>query len=246
MADRLGGGVEREAEGRRSGGGSRTLLDQRGISLKATATRMRWQRRKRDETRRTIRETAMRLFAQHGYAAVTVRRIADEAGVSTITLFRYFPAKEDLIFGFDLDGEPFAALRRVVSSANAATSAAELARHVASGTFGAISQAQADGLMAWLRVVRSDATLTAGLYARIPQWTDAVVRMVAGDDRRGDGRVGRDAQGDDVNFALRMTVTLVVAGAVEVLLEWERRCATPGDADLGTLLSVASDACALL
>jgi AcrR family transcriptional regulator len=36
------------------------------------------------------------LFAQHGYAAVTMREIAKGLGVSTGTLYHYFPSKESI------------------------------------------------------------------------------------------------------------------------------------------------------
>ncbi|TVQ10109.1 MAG: TetR/AcrR family transcriptional regulator [Leptolyngbya sp. DLM2.Bin27] len=36
------------------------------------------------------------LFADHGYASLTTRQIAKDLGVSTGTLYYYFPSKEDL------------------------------------------------------------------------------------------------------------------------------------------------------
>lgn len=36
------------------------------------------------------------LFAQHGYGAITMRQIAEGLGVSTGTLYHYFPSKESL------------------------------------------------------------------------------------------------------------------------------------------------------
>jgi AcrR family transcriptional regulator len=54
--------------------------------------------RKKRETRETIAETAMALFGEHGYDAVTVADVARAAGVSEKTVFNYFPAKEDLVF----------------------------------------------------------------------------------------------------------------------------------------------------
>ncbi len=36
------------------------------------------------------------MFAQHGYGAVSMRRLAKELGVSTGTLYHYFPGKEEL------------------------------------------------------------------------------------------------------------------------------------------------------
>ncbi len=45
-------------------------------------------------------QIAWKLFAQHGFREVTVDEIAETAGVSARTLFRYFPTKEDFLLGF--------------------------------------------------------------------------------------------------------------------------------------------------
>ncbi|MEJ8674124.1 TetR/AcrR family transcriptional regulator [Chromobacterium amazonense] len=49
--------------------------------------------------REAILRTALSLFATHGYHSVGVDRIKDEAGVSKMTLYKYFPTKEVLIEG---------------------------------------------------------------------------------------------------------------------------------------------------
>ncbi|WP_067135558.1 TetR/AcrR family transcriptional regulator [Microtetraspora malaysiensis] len=52
--------------------------------------------RKKQETRQQISDTASWLFMQRGFDTVTVAEIAEAAGVSTKTVFNYFPRKEDL------------------------------------------------------------------------------------------------------------------------------------------------------
>lgn len=54
--------------------------------------------RKKQQTRQIIRDTALRLFAERGFEAVTVTEIAREANVSQATVFNYFPTKEDLFY----------------------------------------------------------------------------------------------------------------------------------------------------
>lgn len=54
--------------------------------------------RKKADTRAAIARVASRLFAEQGYVETSVARIADEAGVSLPTLFRYFPTKADILF----------------------------------------------------------------------------------------------------------------------------------------------------
>jgi AcrR family transcriptional regulator len=59
--------------------------------------------RKKARTRATIREEALRLFREQGYAETTVDQIAAAAEVSPSTFFRYFPTKEDVALADDLD-----------------------------------------------------------------------------------------------------------------------------------------------
>ncbi|MCB1381742.1 MAG: TetR family transcriptional regulator [Notoacmeibacter sp.] len=51
-----------------------------------------------EKTEAAIREAAARLIARHGFDAVTMRQLAAEVGVQAAALYRYFPAKEDLLF----------------------------------------------------------------------------------------------------------------------------------------------------
>jgi len=67
--------------------------------------------RKKAKTRAAIREHAMRLFEQQGYAATTVDQIAEAADVSPSTFFRYFPTKEDVVLADDYDPIVVTALR---------------------------------------------------------------------------------------------------------------------------------------
>jgi AcrR family transcriptional regulator len=50
-----------------------------------------------------IRASALRLFREQGYDATTVEQIAAAAGVSHMTFFRYFPAKEDVALSDSYD-----------------------------------------------------------------------------------------------------------------------------------------------
>ncbi len=62
-----------------------------------------WRQRKKTATRDRIRASALRLFREQGYDATTVEQIAAAAGVSHMTFFRYFPAKEDVVLSDSYD-----------------------------------------------------------------------------------------------------------------------------------------------
>lgn len=48
-------------------------------------------------TEQRILEAALRIFASEGYTGATTRRIAEEANVAEVTLFRKFQSKENLL-----------------------------------------------------------------------------------------------------------------------------------------------------
>lgn len=241
--------------------GRKSPDDRRGVSVKAAVARTRWQQRKKIATRRTILETALRLFDDEGYASVTTQRIAAEAGMSQITLFRYFPTKEDLVIGFPADGELPGMLQRAVGERGDGESPIDVVRRMIPHVLGAVEQDQLDGLAARLRIVRSDAGLTAALYARIPRWVDAVVGMW--DGARGDGTgadaddgaamgagsdgtvmgttIRHDSDDHGSDFRVRMEVFIIVGCTIETLFEWSRRCDATGSADIDELTAVVSE-----
>ncbi|MGW2328780.1 TetR/AcrR family transcriptional regulator [Streptomyces sp. NPDC001700] len=67
--------------------------------------------RKKIQTRQAIRRAAYRLFAEQGYEATPVDRIAEAADVSPSTVFRYFPTKEDIVLTDEYDEAIATALR---------------------------------------------------------------------------------------------------------------------------------------
>ncbi|MBI2564075.1 MAG: TetR/AcrR family transcriptional regulator [candidate division NC10 bacterium] len=49
------------------------------------------------ERRQAILDAAMKVFAQRGYAAATIRAIAREANIAQGTIYLYFPSKRDIL-----------------------------------------------------------------------------------------------------------------------------------------------------
>ncbi|MEV7284601.1 TetR family transcriptional regulator [Streptomyces sp. NPDC093252] len=85
--------------------------------------------RKKRRMYETVSETAIRLFLERGFDAVSVAEVAAAAEISKPTLFRYFPAKEDLVLYRIADHEGEAA--RVVGEGP--TPIAALRRHFLAG-----------------------------------------------------------------------------------------------------------------
>jgi AcrR family transcriptional regulator len=85
--------------------------------------------RKKRQMYQDVSDIAVQLFLERGFDAVSVAEVAAAAGISKPTLFRYFPAKEDLVLHRIADHETEAA--RVV--AGAADPVDALRRHFLAG-----------------------------------------------------------------------------------------------------------------
>jgi AcrR family transcriptional regulator len=112
-------------------------------------------------TRARISEAATRLFLEHGFDTVTVAEVAREAGVSSVTVFKHFPRKEDLLLDRSVDAVELlrAAVRDrapgvdVLASLRDATLGLVDTRHALSGV--------ADGSIPFFRTVAASPALVA-------------------------------------------------------------------------------------
>lgn len=84
------------------------------------------------ETAERIREAATRLFARHGYAAVSMREIASEVGVGAAAIYNHFATKQDLLA--DLMSRHFACLMAGWTADPGAASTADPAAALAAFT----------------------------------------------------------------------------------------------------------------
>lgn len=61
--------------------------------------------RKKQEARKRISDAATALFTERGFDDVTIAEIAEAAGYSKVTVFNYFPRKEDMFLDLQPEAE---------------------------------------------------------------------------------------------------------------------------------------------
>ncbi|WP_371661542.1 TetR family transcriptional regulator [Streptomyces sp. NBC_00280] len=146
--------------------------------------------RKKQQTYQNVSDIAIRLFLAKGFDAVSVAEIAAAAGISKPTLFRYFPAKEDLVLHRFADHEDEAA--RVVRAAGASTGAGAdadvspvdaLRRHFLDGLSREDPVTGLNGspeVLAFHRLLYGTSSLVARAY-EYQQRSEAVLAVALGD-----------------------------------------------------------------
>src|SRR3954470_9308752 len=108
--------------------------------------------------RTEIAETAFALFLARGFERTTVDEIAEAAGLSRRSFFRYFPSKEDAVFGllYDLGEELAAAV-----AARPATEPPWTALRAACAVMLTPMLSRSDEALALLRLINDTPTLRA-------------------------------------------------------------------------------------
>jgi AcrR family transcriptional regulator len=130
--------------------------------------------RKKQQTRQVIFEAARRLFRDRGFEAVTVAAIAREANVSEVTVFNYFPTKEDLFYGgLQLFEEEL--LEAVKSRPRGYSAARALRRRLLESADGLSSKERIDAIL------RANAVISASpsLLARERSFAEIYTRRLA-------------------------------------------------------------------
>jgi len=143
--------------------------------------------RKKRRMYREISETAIALFLEKGFDRVSVAEVAAAAEVSKPTLFRYFPAKEDLVLHRFADHEDEAG--RVVAERPAGVSPLDaLHRHFLDGLE---RRDPVTGLnddprvLAFHRLLYGTPSLVARLYAYLNRSEEALAAALGGPDEIG-------------------------------------------------------------
>ncbi|MFI0909893.1 TetR/AcrR family transcriptional regulator [Streptomyces abikoensis] len=161
--------------------------------------------RKKIQTRRAIRGAAYRLFERQGYDATPVDQIAEAADVSTSTVFRYFPTKEDIVLTDEYDAVMEAAIR----SRPADEHPVESIRHGVTGAVRQLVERDIAELRQRTRLVHEVPALRGRTAEGMAESARVLCAVLA-------GRTGRPA-GD---LELRVVVAAVLAAMQEATMHW--------------------------
>jgi AcrR family transcriptional regulator len=176
-----------------------------------------WRQRKKTATRDRIRASALRLFREQGYDATTVEQIAAAAGVSHMTFFRYFPAKEDVALS---DGyNPFIA--SLLEQTSATWPLIQRIRVVLVGGLRQVYDTERDAMLAQNKLIVSTPALRERLWADQIATQQLILQALSAGQH--------DAQ---PSFQDRVTVAACLAAASTAVLTWVENDGIPELPDL--------------
>jgi AcrR family transcriptional regulator len=174
--------VEREADPGR--GSSRHEPRDGGPDPTDAAARPGLRERKKEQTRQALEAAALALFVEKGFDGTTVDEIAEACDVSQRTFFRYYSAKEDVLFA---DGdERLGALLDTL----AARPVDEAPLRAVQAAFLATTELYAqdrERLLLRSRIFDSSSSLRSHKYERQRSWEDAVTAVLVERERKLDG-----------------------------------------------------------
>jgi AcrR family transcriptional regulator len=138
--------------------------------------------RKKQLTYQAVSETAIAMFLERGFDKVSVAEVAAAADISKPTLFRYFPAKEDLVLHRFADHEDEPA--RVVAGRPSGDSPLDaLRRHFLDGLDRrdpVTGLCDVPEVLAFLRLLYGTPSLVARMYAYQGRSEAALARALGG------------------------------------------------------------------
>ncbi|MEV6987051.1 TetR family transcriptional regulator [Sphaerisporangium sp. NPDC051017] len=135
--------------------------------------------RKKQRTKETIRQAAMRLFMERGFDGVTVAEVAEAAEVAKVTLFKYFPTKESLVLEAAADDgpAPIVAARPPGTTPVGALRAHYRAFAAAPGSYPTLGSE--DEVIRWMRVISDSPVLMAGMHRLLDEQRDELALVLA-------------------------------------------------------------------
>ncbi len=176
----------------------------------------------KQRTRHALANAAVDLFTQRGYDAVTMADVAESAGVSRRTAFRYFASKDDLLMEYPLSWLPLfdEAVERhgdlpLPDRLRAASHA--IAAHI---------EVDPEPVKRAMAIALSQPALAARYAAVARQWIDRIATEIAGEPP------------ESPEEAVR---TRVLASAVMGMIDTTLELWAAGDEPMSPLLDVGFD-----
>jgi AcrR family transcriptional regulator len=183
--------------------------------------------RTRENVRVQIAEVAFNVFAERGFDAVTATEVAEAAGISRASFFRYFESKEDAVFVAqeELGAKIAGRLRERPAGEDAWTALRQSLEPII-----AVYRESPTQSLARLRLTRSTTKLRAHQLERFDQWKQLIGAALA--ERLGVERV-------DVRVEALVAAALAAMGSAS-----SRWAASDGADDLIELIDNAFGAIA--
>lgn len=176
-----------------------------------------WRQRKKKTTRDRIRASALRLFEEQGFDATTVEQIAAAAGVSHMTVFRYFPTKEDVALSDSYD--PL--LAEFLRQTPVAWPVVRRIRTALADGLRQVYDAERDTILAQNKLIVSTPALRERLWASQLDTQQLILQALS---------AGQDHP--HPSFQDKVTVAACLAAATTAILTWVENNGTPELPDL--------------
>ena len=176
----------------------------------------------RENLRAEVADVAYKVFAERGFDQVTATEVAEAAGISRASFFRYFESKEDAVFVAQEEiGVDVAEALRARPDGEDAWTALRRAIDLAVTTY----QRSPDEALARLRLIRCTPALRGHQLERLAQWKEVIGAALA-------ERLG--VRGDDIKVEALVAAAL---GAFDAALtRWSQ---SDGAEDLIELIDEA-------
>lgn len=179
--------------------------------------------RKREIVREALTDAALALIAAEGYEHMTIERIADAAGVSRRTFFRYFESKEVLVVAFL--GDVGRWLVEALAARPARESHAVAVRQAFSGFVDSCAE-HPGRVLRFTRLILAEPSLRGHFLEKQSQWRTGLAAQLA------------QRAGKDVNVEMGPSLAAAAAmAAFDTALNWW--AAHDGADDLGELFDKA-------
>jgi AcrR family transcriptional regulator len=130
----------------------------------------------REAVRARVADTAIELFAEHGFDQVTVEQVAAAVGMSPRSFNRYFPTKEDAVLG---NAVPWGEYVRKSFAERPIDEPVWESLRVAFESLLGLSESQGERQKRVMRVLMSTASLRARNLEKHLAWADMLSPLVA-------------------------------------------------------------------